>query len=327
MDTKSIIKPAIATGAILATGALVGTAVKNNRASLRGWAFYYLVKLMSPNLSDPKVLQATIDKDRAEGPKRPPRKLLGEIDFRESSYGEMRVFHAARKNASASKVKLLYLHGGAYVLDFQEIQWNLVAGLLKRVDADVVAPIYPLGPEASWRETTAAVREYYLALVEEHGAENIVVAGDSAGGGLALLLAQAMRDEGLPQPKALLLFSPALDVSGSGPDQPALERRDPALSLRLLEEIQPMWLKGLSPKDPRVSPLFANQDNLPPTIIFSGDRDILHSDALRLKAINPAVDHRSYPEMMHVWPASPLREAQQALDEAATFILKHVDQD
>ena len=326
MDRKNSVKPVIATGAILATGALVGLALKRNGAALRGKAFYYLVKLMSPNLSDPKVLRATIEKDRADGPKRPPEKLLSKIDVREDSYGSMLVFHATRKAAPPSRLKLLYLHGGAYVLDLQEIQWNLVVGLLERIDAEVIAPIYPLGPEASWRETTTAGREHYLSLVEAYGADNIVICGDSAGGGLALLLAQAMRDDKLPQPRALVLFSPALDVSGSGPDQPALERRDPALSLRMLHEIQPMWLKGLSPTDPRVSPLFANQDDLPPTIIFSGDRDILHSDALRLKAINPMVDHRSYPEMMHVWPVSPLPEARQALDEAAAFIGQHVDQ-
>ena len=88
----------------------------------------------------------------------------------------------------------------------------------------------------------------------------------------------------------------------------------------MLEEIGPMWLKGLSPEDPRVSPLFASQDNLPPIIVFIGDREILHSDGLRLKLRNPSVVHRSYPEMMHVFPVSPLREGQQGLDEAAAFI-------
>lgn len=322
MAKKSIVKPALTTGAILATGMLAG-AVAKNWPSLRGWGFYYLVKALSPDLSDPAVLKKTIEKDRAEGPKLPPKKLLIEMDVREDRYKDMRVFRATRKGAPDSQLKLLYLHGGAYVLDLQEIQWNLVAGILKRVDAEVVVPIYPLGPEASWRETTAAVRDYYLALTERYGAQNIMICGDSAGGGLALLLAQAMRDEQRPQPQALILFSPVLDASGSGPDQPMLEQRDPALSLRMHQEIQPMWLKGLPPQDPRVSPLFAAQNDLPPTILFSGDRDIRHSDALRLKALNPAVDHRSYPEMMHVWPVSPLREAKQALDEAASFIRKH----
>ena len=291
--------------------------------NLRGWVFYLFVKLLTPNLADPKVLAEAIRKDRAKGPALPPQKLLSKLNFYESSDAGLRVFHAQSTRSPASPLKLLYLHGGAYVLDLQEIQWNLIAGLLDRVDAEVIAPLYPLAPEADWKETTSAVRRHFLALVDEHGAENIIVCGDSAGGGLALLLAQAMRDEALPQPRALVLFSPALDVSGSGPDQPVLERRDPALSLSLLKAIQPMWLNGLSPKDARVSPLFASQENLPPTIIFTGDREILHSDALRLKLRNPSVLHKSYREMMHVFPVSPLREASQALDEAASFIKHH----
>ena len=293
--------------------------------NLRGWAFYHFVKLLTPNLGDPKVLAATIRKDRTKGPQQPPKKLLKKMDLHEVNEAGMRVFRARKRGAPATVLKLLYLHGGAYVLDLQEIQWNLVAGLLDRVDAEIIAPVYPLGPEASWEETTSAIQRHFLTLAEQYGAKNIVVCGDSAGGGLALLLAQTMRDKGLVQPRALVLFSPALDLSGSGADQPALERRDPALSLQMLKEIGPMWLKGLSPKDPRVSPLFASQENLPPTIVFTGDREILHSDALRLKSINPSVLHKTYPEMMHVFPVSPLREAREALDEAAAFILQHVD--
>lgn len=289
----------------------------------RGWAFYHFVRLLTPDLSDPKVLADTIRKDRERGPCKMPRKFSDRFEFSERSENGMRIFRTHRRGTPAPALKLLYLHGGAYVLDLQEIQWNLIVGLLERVAAEIVAPIYPLGPEATWEETTLAIRRHYLGLVDQYGAGNIVLCGDSAGGGLALLLAQAMRDENLPQPRALVLFSPALDLSGSGADQPALERRDPALSLQMLREIGPMWLNGLPAADPRVSPLFACQDNLPPTIIFTGDREILHSDGLRLKLRNPSVVHRGYAEMMHVFPAGPLRESRQALDEAAAFILEH----
>lgn len=290
--------------------------------NLRGWALYQFVRLLTPNLADPKVLAETIRKDRVHGPHLPPKKLLASLDVSETEENGMRVFRARRKGAPVSASKLLFLHGGAYVLNLQKIHWGLIAGLLDRVDAEVIAPIYPLGPEADWKATTSAIRNYFQVLAGQYGAENIVVCGDSSGGGLALILAQAMRDEGLPQPRALVLFSPALDLSGSGPDQPALERRDPALSLQMLKEIGPMWLKGLSPEDPRVSPLFASQDRLPPTIVFTGDREILHSDGLRLKMRNPSIVHRGYREMMHVFPVGPLREARQALDEAAAFILR-----
>ncbi|WP_278987689.1 alpha/beta hydrolase [Sphingobium yanoikuyae] len=323
MPKSPLTKAAIAVGAVAAATAIGAAVAKKRGLNLRGWALYNFAKLIAPNISDPAVLRKMISQDRANGPALPPKGLLKKIDFHESAGNGMRIFHARRKGAPETSLKLLYLHGGAYVLDFQAIQWNLVAGLLERVDGEVVAPIYPLAPEAGWRQTMAAVRAHYLALVEANGAENIIVFGDSAGGGIALLLAQALRDAGEPQPRALVLFSPCLDLSGSGADQPALEKRDPALSLRLVETIAPMWAKDLPANDPRVSPLFGEHHDLPPTMIFSGDREILDSDALRLKAINPSVDHRHYAEMMHVWPVSPIREGRQALDEAAAFIRRN----
>ncbi|MGP7795543.1 alpha/beta hydrolase [Sphingomonas sp. CLY1604] len=319
----------IAAGAGLAlTGGLiaalsVGEAGERRRKRLRGWALYQFARTVAPNLSDPTVLRMTIARDRAAGPALPPEQLRSRISFDDTACGGMRVFRVAKPGGAGTATRLLYLHGGAYVLDLQTIQWNLVAGLLDRLDVEIIIPLYPLAPEADWRRTMAAVRDHYLALAEEYGAASIVIAGDSSGGGIALLLAQALRDAGEPQPCALVLFSPCLDLSGSGPDQPAIEKRDPALSLRLVEEISPMWAKDVAPDDPRVSPLFADQHDLPPTIVFSGDRDILDSDALRLKQRNPPIDHRHYPEMMHVWVVSPLKEARQALNEAAGFVRQH----
>jgi acetyl esterase/lipase len=137
-----------------------------------------------------------------------------------------------------------------------------------------------------------------------------------------LLLAQAVRDAGLPQPRALILFSPALDLTADA-GKKALAHRDPMLSVNLFEEIERRWLEGLAPDDPQVSALFASHADLPPTMIFSGDREIVDSDALRLKAVNPAVDHRHYPGMVHVWPNFPIPEGRRALDEAASFICLH----
>lgn len=289
--------------------------------SLRSTALYYVLRLIAPDLSDPAVIAKVIAKDRAAGPKRPSRRITRRFDFSEAIEHGATVFRMRRRGAARARLHMLYIHGGGYVLDFQTPQWNLPARLLERVAMEVVAPVYPLGPEADWRETMAALERHYRALAEAAGAENIVIMGDSAGGGLALLLAQRVRDTGLALPAALLLFSPSLDLSGSGADQPALQRRDPALSLGMFPVLAAMWAKDVPANDPRVSPLFADQRGLPPTMVFSGDRDILHSDALRLKAVNPEVDHRFYPDMMHVWPGMPLPEAQTALDEAARFIV------
>jgi acetyl esterase/lipase len=119
-----------------------------------------------------------------------------------------------------------------------------------------------------------------------------------------------------------VLFSPWLDLGVSGQDQPALEAHDPALTIEFLRRAGKLWAKEVLPGDPRVSPLYAAQQGLPPTIVFSGSRDILDSDALRLAQVNPAIKHRHYRNMVHVWPCAPIPEAGRALDEAASFIAK-----
>ncbi|MFD5177589.1 alpha/beta hydrolase [Nocardia sp. NPDC058379] len=307
----------------MTTTSTLSGAISRRWRQLPSTALYYAIKLAPIDLGDPAYFARMIEKDRAAGPQRPSRRGLAKLDFREGIEAGLRTFRARRKGAPETPLRLLFLHGGAFIMDLQTIQWNIPIGLLERVDAEVVAPIYPLGPEADWAETTTAIQRHYLALAEAHGAENIIVFGDSAGASLTLLLAQALRDAGLPQPKALVLFSPALDLTGEDPGQKALARRDPMLSLGLFGEVRSRWLKGLPPRDPRVSALFASHADLPPTMVFSGDREILGSDALRLKAANPAIDHRHYPGMVHVWPNFPIPEARQALDEAASFIRLH----
>lgn len=232
----------------------------------------------------------------------------------------MRVFRGTPKRGTAKLLRLVYLHGCAYVISMQAFQWNVVGGLLDRLDAEAFVPDYPLGPEADSEQTVNAVVDFYKLLANRYGADSIVLAGDSAGGGLAVLMAQTLRDRGIPQPRAVVAFSPWLDLSGNGPDQVALARRDPMLTMELGHQAAAMWTKDTPTDDPRVSPLFGKQDGVAPTILFSGDRDLLDSDALRFKSRNPSVTHRHYPGMFHVWVAFPLPESRQALDEAANFV-------
>ncbi|WP_285814609.1 alpha/beta hydrolase [Microbacterium sp. Marseille-Q6648] len=212
--------------------------------------------------------------------------------------------------------------GGAWVMDMQGIQYGLVAGLLKNLDADITMAIYPLAPERHWKETMAFCRDLYLEMVEEHGAESIVITGDSAGGNIAMLLAQSLRDDGGPLPAALVLYSPVLDLSASGHDQAELERRDPSVTRSLIRNGAALWAPGLEPKDPRISPLYADQAGLPPTLIFTGDREVLDSDARRLVEVNPEVDHRCYAEMAHVFPIGGTRESAHAFRETAAFVAR-----
>lgn len=283
-----------------------------------------LAGFVARDRSTSEAFDRAIANNRRKGAALPPRSLRRHAAFRDQQLGPDRVFRLDPHAAGDTPLRLLYLHGGAYVNEIQAVQWGLVAGLLKRLPAPVVAPVYPLAPENGWREGLASARRVYIRLVEEVGAENIAVFGDSAGGGLALALAQQLRDAGDALPAALALFSPWLDVSVTGDDQPELEKRDPVLTIGFLRRAGRHWAKELPLDDPRVSPLFGDHTMLPPTIVFSGTRDVLDSDSLRLAQRNPDIVHRHYPEMMHVWPTAPFPEGRQALDEAVTFLCENI---
>ncbi|WP_166902899.1 alpha/beta hydrolase fold domain-containing protein [Mycobacterium sp. DL440] len=299
------------------------------RGPISGAILFRLTKVLShvlaPGYETMPGLRKAIAKNRARGPAQPPARVSKRYDVRRQPRPDGDVFRLSRRGAKRADLHLLYLHGGAFVLSIQKIQWRVPLGLLDRLEAcDATVPLWPLAPEHTWRDSMPYVTSLYLEMVSEYGAENIVITGDSAGGGVAMLLAQHLRDHGEPQPASMILFSPVLDLSVSGPDQTELEHRDPSISAGMIRNAAKLWAPDLDPQDPRVSALFADQRGLPPALVFSGDREVLDSDARRLATRNPTVDHRSYAEMAHVFPIGGTREGTHAFVESVKFIQAHL---
>lgn len=223
---------------------------------------------------------------------------------------------------------LLYLHGGAYVMDIAAFHWDTVMDLCERLGASATVPLYPLAPEAKAADTLEKMRALYLELAERYGAENVTVMGDSAGGGMALALAQMLKAEGAPLPASLVLFSPWLDASASDPGQREIEPRDRLLAVSGLGACGDLYRGDLAIDDPKISPLFGELLGLPPMAIFSGTADILLVDGRRLaqRLAEPGMpDHiyREYEDMFHVWMLLPIPEAKRALQETVDFIRQH----
>ncbi len=257
--------------------------------------------------------------DRKRGPGLPSRSLRARYEFIDEKRKD-RTLMLAPKGGATSRTRILYLHGGAYVFDISFAHWNPIASLVDQLDAKVVAPLYPLAPESTWEAGMACAERCYERLVAEVGAGNVVIAGDSAGGGLTLALTQRLRDAGRPLPAALVLFSPWLDITVSGSDQPPLAELDTMLNIDDLREAGRMWAGNMPPHDPAVSPLFGDQSGLPPTIVFCGTHDLLVSDARRFVALSPQSEYHEYPGMFHCWVGVPIPEAKPALRQAAAFI-------
>ena len=274
---------------------------------------------------------ADIASDRMKGPSLPSQAFRDKFYVREDKQDEKRIFTVAPHGNATNSLRILYLHGGAYVLDLWPQHWTIIEGLINRTGATVVVPVYPLAPEHDWQPAFKMVGAIYEHLANEVGADNVVIAGDSAGGGITLALAEQLRDQGRPLPAALVLFSPWLDVTMSDPAQPKLDKINCILSIESLRRSGALWAGQSPTTDPRISPLFGSLVRLPPIVIFTGTEDLLNPDANRLvtKAKTAGVSLMLYEYLheFHVWMGGYpqfIPEASRALDQAATFVQMHV---
>ncbi len=280
--------------------------------------------------SDEAKLKASIPKARAKKVAAPSKALHRKFKVTESTKDGYPIFTLAPK--SGSHRRILYIHGGAYVLDIQPGYWTLLAEMVHRTDATVVAPCYPLTPEHDWKESYDWMMPVYDALVEEVGADNITIMGDSAGAGFALGLTQMLRDQGKAMPHKMILLSPWLDVSMTDPMQPALSKKDRILGIGGLRAAGEWWAGENGAVDiPPVSPLFGALEGLPPIAVFTGTFDLLWPDARKLKekaeAADMPLDYFEFPAMQHVWMLFPIPEGKKARKQIADFINADLEAD
>lgn len=270
-------------------------------------------------------LRAAIAQNRTAGPVSPPMSLTRGWDVSKEHHQDVRFFHVRPKN-SEPKGTILYIHGGGYVFDLVGPHWSIIGALAGTTGAQVIVPIYPLAPEATFKEGFAFLESLWPKLTGA-GAK-VAIAGDSAGGGLTLALAQRIRDAGLTKPAALLLFSPWLNVQIDDPLQAEIQLHDPMLYVKGLREAGTMWAGKEDLRSPQISPIFGDMSDLPPIAIFTGSSDILLSDARRLRdrlaAASLPVEYHEYEGMFHVWVGAPVPEARKALNEAAAFLLQQL---
>lgn len=221
--------------------------------------------------------------------------------------------------SGAALPHVVYLHGGAYINGMASQHWGFVGRLIDRTPCTVTLPLYGLAPEHTCRQALALLIGLYRELTDAHGAHNIVLMGDSAGGGLALALAQALGTEGLPQPRQIILLSPWLDVTMTHPAIAAMAADDPMLAPAGLREAGRLWAGDLPVTDRRVCPVNGSLTGLAPLTVFMGSRDICAPDARRLRdraeEQGAPIRYLEYPAMIHAWMVMPMPEAKTALGQ------------
>jgi acetyl esterase/lipase len=226
---------------------------------------------------------------------------------------------------------LLYLHGGGYVLSTPHVHRVLVGRLARTLSCRAFMPEYRLAPEhpfpAAIDDVTAA---YHGIVASGYAPSQVVVAGDSAGGGLTAALLLRLRDRGEPLPAAACLISALLDCTFSGGRLPELQQRDPYLRLDDLSKMAKHYYTVQDPKHPLISPLWADLNGLPPLFVLAGENDILCDEAVQFaehaRQADVAVDLKIGLGMVHAFPlfAGFIPEGKIAIAEIGTFFEKHL---
>jgi phosphinothricin tripeptide acetyl hydrolase len=226
---------------------------------------------------------------------------------------------------------IVYLHGGGYVMGSLNTHRTLAYNLAKASGFQVLQVDYRLAPEHPF---PAALQDSITTIkwLRQNGlpAKQIGIAGDSAGGGLALATCLALRDAGEELPAAVVCISPWTDLAGQGESMQGKASVDPFISSSEVEYFRNLYIKNEDPRLPLASPLYADLAGLPPLLFQVGSDEILLDDSTRLaakaKQAGVEVELKVWKKMIHVWHlfAPILSEGQEAIAEAASFLEKHL---
>ena len=228
---------------------------------------------------------------------------------------------------------VVYFHGGAYVLGSAAAYRNLVGQIAARANVAIFIADYGLAPEHPFPAAVNEAASVYRGLTAS-GLSKLVIAGDSAGGGLALalllLVTSAVNDEPVPKPLAAVVMSPWADLALTGESMETRAKDDPMLTRDALNQAAQLYLGKEDRRDPRASPLYGEVAGLPPVMFHVGEDEILLDDsrrfANRIEAAGGVAQLHIWEGMTHVFPSNvALQAAKDALDEISAFLRHQVD--
>jgi acetyl esterase/lipase len=222
---------------------------------------------------------------------------------------------------------ILYFHGGGYCIGSAQTHRDLVGRLCRAAGARALSVDYRLAPEnphpAAVEDGVAAYR--YLRS-QGVPAKSIIIAGDSAGGGLTLATLLSLRESGDELPAGGICMSPVTDLAKEGESMRTKVDVDPMVQPRSSTAYANMYIGDGNTRTPLASPLYATLEGLPPLLILVGTWEVLLDDSTRFakkaEAAGVTVELEVWEEMVHIWPffAAVLPEARQAIDRMGDFI-------
>ncbi|MCI9246753.1 MAG: alpha/beta hydrolase [Clostridia bacterium] len=215
-----------------------------------------------------------------------PEGIRERCNVKEEKFQERNVFVLTPKGKKKTKKAVFYLHGGSYIAELTPTYWNFLSDLTQDTGATIIVPDYPLAPQYHYKDVFNMIIPLYKETTKKVKAENLIIMGDSAGGGMGLALVKKIGQEELTEPSKTILISPWLDVTMENPEIKKVQEKDKMLNTELLR------LAGISyagerenTKNHHISPIYGPMEKLENVVIYTGTYDILNPDVHRLQEI------------------------------------------
>jgi epsilon-lactone hydrolase len=294
--------------------------------SMRSRILYWLLRLLKRRnrLLDPHTSlqqQRAMLEAQAKRKRMPPH-----VEVQGTTVGTLRA-EWLRPSGAASRGAILYLPGGAYTLGSIRVSRPLAARIAQASALPVLSLDYCRAPEAPFPAALEdAVTAYRWLMASGIASGRLALVGESAGGGLALATAVALRDRGAPLPAAVVCLSPVADCAYTGESMTTRAQEDPLVTREFLRAHHAHYIGAHDPRTPLISPLYADLHGLPPLLIQVGEHEVLFSDATRLVERARAAGVEATLDvgrgMWHVWHhfAGIVPESRHAIDRLAAFV-------
>lgn len=259
--------------------------------------------------------------------------LLGntrEVSYREADIDGMYGEWVSVNRAHIKKQVILYCHGGGYSTGSSLYARSLTSKLAAQTSMEVLCFDYRLAPENPYPAALEdAMKAWNYLMLLGYGAGDVIIAGDSAGGNLALALTLKLKEEQRLLPRGLALMSPWTDLTSSGGSFQEKAELDPVLDEPYINRMVLAYASGQDLTNPFISPLFGDFTGFPTVYIQVGENEILFDDSARLfevlKKAGGCVRMDSFPGMWHVFQMSPFKTAYEAMDKLAAFIYQIIE--
>lgn len=278
-----------------------------------------------------KRMHALVESDDVEKMRASQENISGlfskskEMNYENFQIGEIPAEWVSVARSHMKKYVILYCHGGGYNTGSFRYARSITNKLASSTSMDVLSFDYRLAPEYPYPaalEDAEKVWDYLMHF--GYGARDVIVAGDSAGGNLALSLVLKLKEQGRLLPRGLVLFSPWTDLTLKGKTHKTKSEIDPILTEEYLEKAVEDYAGGMDLENPLISPLFGDFKGFPPTYIQTGGNEILLSDSITLKnnlqKYHVQVRFDLFRRMWHVFQMAPFKTAYDAMDQIAEFI-------